>query len=32
MSEALRMLAIPHDAPITDVTPLEAVPEVREEV
>ncbi len=32
MSEALRMLAIPHDAPITDVAPLEAVPEVREEV
>jgi cell division protein FtsI (penicillin-binding protein 3) len=32
MSEALRMLAVPHDAPITDVPPLEAVPEVREEV
>jgi cell division protein FtsI (penicillin-binding protein 3) len=32
MSEALRMLAIPHDAPITDVAPLEAIPEVREEV
>jgi cell division protein FtsI (penicillin-binding protein 3) len=32
MSEALRMLAVPHDAPITDVAPLEAVPEVREEV
>ena len=31
-SEALRMLAVPHDAPITDVPPLEAVPEVREEV
>ena len=32
MSEALRMLAVPHDAPITDVPSLEAVPEVREEV
>jgi cell division protein FtsI (penicillin-binding protein 3) len=32
MSEALRMLAVPHDAPITDVQPLQAVPEVREEV
>jgi cell division protein FtsI (penicillin-binding protein 3) len=32
MSEALRMLAIPHDAPITEVLPLEAMPEVREEV
>jgi len=32
MSEALRMLAVPHDAPITEVPPLEAVPEVREEV
>jgi cell division protein FtsI (penicillin-binding protein 3) len=32
MSEALRMLAVPHDAPIADVPPLEAVPEVREEV
>jgi cell division protein FtsI (penicillin-binding protein 3) len=32
MSEALRMLVVPHDAPITDVPPLEAVPEVREEV
>ena len=32
MSEALRMLAIPHDAPIIDVAPPEAVPEVREEV
>ncbi len=32
MSEALRMLAVPHDAPITEAPPLEAVPEVREEV
>jgi cell division protein FtsI (penicillin-binding protein 3) len=32
MSEALRMLAVPHDAPITEVPPLETVPEVREEV
>jgi cell division protein FtsI (penicillin-binding protein 3) len=32
MSEALRILAVPQDAPITDVPPLEAVPEVREEV
>jgi len=32
MSEALHMLAIPHDAPITEVFPLEAMPEVREEV
>lgn len=32
MSEALRMLSIPRDAPITDLEPLEALPEVREEV
>lgn len=32
MSEALRMLAVPHDAPITEAPPVEAVPEVREEV
>ena len=32
MSEALRILGVPQDTPITDVPPLEAVPEVREEV
>lgn len=32
MSEALHMLAIPPDAPIVEPAPLEAVPEVREEV
>ena len=32
MTEALRMLSIPLDAPMTDVAPLDAMPEVREEV
>jgi len=32
MSEALRMLGVPHDAPITDTAPPEVAPEVREEV
>jgi cell division protein FtsI (penicillin-binding protein 3) len=32
MSEALHMLSIPLDAPVTDVAPPEAMPQVREEV
>jgi cell division protein FtsI (penicillin-binding protein 3) len=32
MSEALRMLSIAPDAPLTDIVPWDAVPEVREEV
>ena len=32
MSEALRMLSIAPDAPLTDIVPVDTVPEVREEV
>ena len=32
MAEALRMLSIAPDAPLTDIVPLDTVPEVREEV
>jgi cell division protein FtsI (penicillin-binding protein 3) len=32
MSEALRMLSIAPDAPMTDIVPADALPEVREEV
>ncbi|MEO8628525.1 MAG: penicillin-binding protein 2 [Betaproteobacteria bacterium] len=32
MSELLRMMSVPPDAPMTDVAPLDGVPEVREEV
>jgi cell division protein FtsI (penicillin-binding protein 3) len=32
MSEALRMLSIAPDAPMTDIVPVDALPEVREEV
>lgn len=32
MSEALSILSIPPDAPMVDVVPIEALPEVREEV
>jgi cell division protein FtsI (penicillin-binding protein 3) len=32
MSEALGMLSIPPDAPLTEIPPVDAIPEVREEV
>jgi cell division protein FtsI (penicillin-binding protein 3) len=32
MSEALGILSVPPDAPMTEVAPVDAMPEVREEV